>query len=562
MNRRHFIRTSGIAVTAACIPFSGFSFDTPQESQVMGLPGGVSAIIGGKETRLQSKDRLSWENGALKVKLSKTETSVAVEVQAPGVAIEEIRISWQVPSGGETVIMNDHWERTYADCAWESRTAETVLPWYYLEADHNKTYGCGVKTGSATFCSWRVNASGIQLVLDTRNGGNGTELGKRKLKAAEIVTIVSRDGETPFQTLKRFVRRMCDNPRLPKEPVYGINDWYYLYGDNSTEKILELTSFIAPLTEGLANRPFSVIDDGWFKTSPAGPEKKYTWAEDLNAPNSKFPDMKKLAADIKTAGMRPGLWTRPLAAPQSTPSNLRLPSISGKLRRFEDMPVLDPSIPENITKIKGYFKTYKDWGYEMIKFDFTSYDLFGRWGSTMVKEGAMTIPGWNMNDRSRTNAEIVLDLYKAIREASGNMYIISCNTFSHLCAGLFEVNRIGDDTSGEEWDRTRQYGVNTLAFRGVHHDVFYAADADCVGITSKIPWEKTKKWLELVAYSGTPLFVSPQPEAIGEEQKQVLREAFKAAASPMPLGEPLDWMDNKMPNRWKLNGKLRSFNWE
>ena len=118
------------------------------------------------------------------------------------------------------------------------------------------------------------------------------------------------------------------------------------------------------------------------------------------------------------------------------------------------------------------------------------------------------------------------------------MYLIGCNTFSHLSAGIFELNRIGDDTSGNEWSRTLKMGVNTLGFRLPQHNTFYAADGDCVGLTTRIPWEKNKQWLRLLAESSAPLFISAQPEALGEEQKQYIREAFKAAAKVQPLAEP------------------------
>src|SRR5205823_11246671 len=113
-------------------------------------------------------------------------------------------------------------------------------------------------------------------------------------------------------------------------------------------------------------------------------------------------------------------------------------------------------------------------------------------------------------------AEIILDMYQAIREAAGPMYLIGCNTVSHLSAGLFELYRIGDDTSGEEWDRTRKMGVNTMGFRLVQHNTFYAADGDCVGLTPKVPWAKNEQWLRLLAESGAPLFISAQREAVGE----------------------------------------------
>jgi alpha-galactosidase len=141
------------------------------------------------------------------------------------------------------------------------------------------------------------------------------------------------------------------------------------------------------------------------------------------------------------------------------------------------------------------------------------------------------------------------------------MYIIACNTFSHLCAGLFEINRIGDDTSGEEWARTRKMGVNTLAFRGLTHNLFYAADGDCVGLTKKVDWSKNKQWMELLAKSGTPLFISAQPEAVGEPQKQTIRECLALASQELPVGEPLDWLESPTPSKWKLNGKVEEFNW-
>jgi alpha-galactosidase len=280
----------------------------------------------------------------------------------------------------------------------------------------------------------------------------------------------------------------------------------------------------------------------------------------MSTPDSNFGDMGKLAEKIRTIGMRPGIWTRPLCASAKDPEKLLLPSIKG--RNSTDQPILDPTIPENLERVNRYFKLYNEWTYEMVKFDFTTYDIFGKWGFEMIADKRLTEPGWTMNDRSKTNAEIVLVLYKTIREAAGDTNIIGCNTFSHLSAGLFELNRIGDDTSGHEWARTRKMGVNTLAFRGAQQGTFYAADGDCVGITPKVPWKKNRQWMELVARSGTPLFISAQPEATGPEQKSFIRECFALASRNLPVGEPLDWMENAFPEKWKLNGETVIFNWD
>lgn len=85
-----------------------------------------------------------------------------------------------------------------------------------------------------------------------------------------------------------------------------------------------------------------------------------------------------------------------------------LPLIKG---REENKLVLDPTIPENLERVKSYFNLYNQWNYDLVKFDFTSYDIFGRWGFDMIKEGIITEPNWSMSDSSKTNAEIVLSLY-------------------------------------------------------------------------------------------------------------------------------------------------------
>ena len=123
------------------------------------------------------------------------------------------------------------------------------------------------------------------------------------------------------------------------------------------------------------------------------------------------------------------------------------------------------------------------------------------------------------------------------------------------------LERKGMQSQTEEWARTKKMGVNTLAFRGVHHGTFYAADGDCVGLTTKVPWEKNRQWMELVAKSGTPLFISAQPDAMGAEQKKSIKECFRLASQQLPVGEPLDWMDNPFPEKWKLNGNVETFDW-
>jgi alpha-galactosidase len=222
--------------------------------------------------------------------------------------------------------------------------------------------------------------------------------------------------------------------------------------------------------------------------------------------------------------------------------------------------VLDPTIPEVQHKISQDIGRIHDWGYALIKHDYSTFDIMGRWGFQMGT--SLTRDGWAFaSGTDCTTAEVIRALYATIRVAAGDSLVIGCNTVNHLAAGQFEICRIGDDTSGTEWARTRKMGVNSLAFRGAQHGAFYAADADCVGVTKDIPWAMNRQWLELLSRSGTTTFVSLAPDAMGAAQREDLKRALAAAARPQPLGEPMDWQRRVYPEHWELAGGKRDFDW-
>jgi alpha-galactosidase len=340
---------------------------------------------------------------------------------------------------------------------------------------------------------------------------------------------------------------MCANPRLPHQPVFGSNDWYWAYGKNSADTVLADAHHIVELSPADGNRPFVVIDDGWQPVRGKDKVGVGTW----DRGNEKFPDMQGLAADVVRAGGRPGIWIRPLQAPADAPETWRL---------SRDRAFLDPTIPDALHKLTDDVARLRQWGFELIKHDYTTFDIFGRWGFQMGS--ALTKDGWTFaSGPTRTTAEVIDELYGAIRRAAGDALIIGCNTVSHLSAGHFEICRVGDDTSGTEWSRTRKMGVNTLAFRGAQHGAFYVADADCVGVTNAVPWTSTRQWLDLLARSGTMLFVSLAPDALGVEQRRDLKEALALASTSQPLAEPLDWQRTVYPSRWRLMGRERTYDW-
>jgi alpha-galactosidase len=518
-------------------------------------PDKVSIRSEGKWFALKGKaDR--WSDQDMEIRFLQREDGLTVFVQSPTRALEFMRCSWDKVFANSLKSLNDHWERSYGDLSWQSIELKRRSPWYTLISDGTKTQAFGVKTAGATIASWTVGPGSLELLLDTHSGGDGVLLGDRKLEAAHILATENQVGENPFETDIRFCKMMCPHPKLPSQPVYGINDWYFAYGNNSRELILQTTGTMAALAQNPSNPPFSVIDMGW-SVKPEKSIHEFCWGDDFTRGNDKFGDMSQVASGIKKLGMRPGLWTRPLLA-----NGRDNPSALIALRSDQTDPkerYLDPTVPENLVGIGNTIRLYKNWGYQLVKHDYTSYDLFGRWGFQMNEH--MTVPGWHFNDRSKTNAEIMLELYQTIRQAAGDMLLMGCNTFSHLSAGIFDINRIGDDTSGKEWARTLKMGVNTLGFRLPQHNTFYAADGDCVGLTTKIPWKENQQWLNLLAQSSAPLFISAEPEALGSVQKTAIQKAFSQAAAIQSLAEPMDWMTNPRPSVWKLNGHINHFDW-
>jgi alpha-galactosidase len=348
---------------------------------------------------------------------------------------------------------------------------------------------------------------------------------------------------------------MCPKPRLPKQPVYGFNDWYCSYGHDTAEGFLKNTAYVVSLAPKGGNRSFAVVDDGWqmaqdkADTHGAGP-----W----NRTNPKFSPtltMPQFVQRVCALGARPGVWVRPLQASPDQPQSWRL---------SRDHRALDPSVPEVRAYVRQLMHRMRGWGFELIKHDYTTEEIAGRWGFQM--KGEMIADGWGFADRSRTAAEIVRHLYLDIRESAGkDTLIIGCNTIGHLAAGIFELQRIGDDTSGQDWARTRKMGVNCVAFRAPQHGTFFAVDGDCAGQTKpdSVPWEKNRQWLELLAHSGTPLFVSFPKDTVRpeQEQEQALRAALSEASRRQPIGEPLDWLETRTPARWRVAGQDVMFSW-
>ena len=487
-----------------------------------------------------------WENDDynlddINVKLNQDNEHLAIFLTAQTSKVKWIKLRWNNLSWDKSVrFLGDAWERGYGDMEWKGMNPNRFMPWYFCAKSEVKSVCYGVKVRPSAMCFWQVDSLGMTLFLDVRCGGSGVNLKGRVIKLADVIACEMRDC-TSFEAMQEFCGQMCEDPILPKYPVYGSNNWYYAYGKSSESEILADCDYILNLTKDIENKPYMVIDDCWQEHHRLNEYNGGPWTKG----NEKFPDMKALAKKLVQKGVRPGIWVRLLLNEDENIKNEW---------RLSHNNCIDPTNPEALNYIKEDIKRICNWGYTLIKHDFSTFDLFGKWGFQMSP--LVTDDGWHFYDDSLTSAEVVKLLYKAILDASveasnGETLILGCNTIGHLGAGYMHINRTGDDTSGVIWERTRFMGVNTLAFRLPQHGKFYEIDADCVGIDGGISWSMNKQWADVLAKSGTPLFISVRPNILNETEKQELHEILKVASKQEHHVIPVDWEETTCPEHWQ-----------
>jgi alpha-galactosidase len=410
MNRRTFcsrLVVSSTALTLGLVPAAGADEVEPGRRQhgrattpsggILRPPDIVTVFLEkDRQVPLTQTTAGVWQADGFEVRTGVASGRIAVSLFAPKSAVVRLRLRWHVSLGHVKLFLGDHWERSYADLEWRGEVPNRPMPWYFLAHSGERTDGYGVLTGARGFCFWNADRAGISLWADVRSGGVGVQLGERVLPVCEVSFRQGAPGESPFIAAREFCRTMCARPRMPATPVFGTNDWYYHYGDSHPDRLLETTRLVVSVSPDGPNRPWSVIDDGW---SPGGDESGM-W----DRGNERFGDMAAFSQKIADTGARPGIWFRPLLAAAKRPDSLRL----GRNRRC-----LDPSLPDVLAIVDRDTRRLREWGYGLIKHDYSSFDILGRWGFSMG--ATLTDDSWRFADSSRTTAEIVTGLPGATR---------------------------------------------------------------------------------------------------------------------------------------------------
>ena len=451
-------------------------------------------------------------------------------------------------------VYGDEWERSgeNAFLEWRSVMASRALPWFcYLKGD-DVTACYGVKTSPDCFAFWQVDTRGITLFLNLMSGKRGTDL-KEPLLACEVVELIGNEGEDSYDVAKRFSRVMCDSPTIPKEPIFGVNNWYWAYGKISHESVMEETDQLMRMCDGTRHRPYMILDDGWQLNRSYG---KNTYIGGPWLPNERFGDMAKTADAIHAKGAKAGIWFRPLLTRGDFPADAEYAFGSGGN-------LLDASHPFTLEKVERDAATIRSWGFDLIKHDFTTIDITGKnpFASTnatkelCVREGTFV-------DNTKTTATVIKNLYKAIQRGAGDADVIGCNTISHLTAGIHTAYRVGNDTSGRSFEWTRRNGVNSV-MRLPLNDVFYNVDPDCAAFTARVDAELNLDFLEMCAITGMTALASVTPGILNEKQMARINEIYKIADQNTLRYKIANYDKNSNPELFvsEDGSKTRKFNW-
>lgn len=489
------------------------------------------------------------------VQLNPTTDGLQVTLLPSAKPIKAFQLCWDFDASAYTKILCDCWGVADGNLGWFALKPVHPAQWYFTLFGANGCFSVGVKTGCNSFCSWQIEADKITLTCDVRNGGGGVHL-TEPLDCCTVISATTQENESPQQHVKRFCRMMCDKPNVASFPIYGFNTWYYTYGAITRASVLkdaELCSLLASGRVEGAPLPYMVIDDGYTGNRTAafngGPYP----------PNEDFGDMKVVADEIYERGCTPGIWVRPLLInPQLCPQ-LTEDCFSQNQQFSKDgfSKILDPTTTGAKEYIYRLINGMATSGYGLIKYDFTACDFMG---DDFLKT-SLTFEGWHLQDKTKTNAQILKDLYRLIEDAAAGSLVLSCNTYNHLVAGIHPLTRSGCDTSGEHWWLTKRNGINALVYRLAQNGTFFTTDADCAAFTEKVPIDKNMQFADLIARCNSALFVSAAPGVLTTAQIDQLMEIFRIASSSPAEAEFLDWMDQRTPERFMWNGKELRYDW-
>lgn len=255
--------------------------------------------------------------------------------------------------------------------------------------------------------------------------------------------------------------------------------WYYFYGENTADDVLDNLRAIAhyrlPLDVILLDDGYQTAIGDWFSIHP-----------------DKFPEgLEPVAGAVRAAGHRLGIWTAPFGA--AAVSQLFAAHPDWMVRDEQGNPVLgwvhwgvpcyalDTTHPEVLAWLEETFRRMRrEWGATFFKIDF----LF-----------AAARPG-RRYDPTATRAQALRRGVEAIRAGIGNdAFLLGCGAPLGPCIGRVDGMRIGTDVD-PNWHPIFRYDLSAVSTenalrnaitRAPFHNRLWLNDPDCLLVRQRGP---------------------------------------------------------------------------
>jgi hypothetical protein len=317
-------------------------------------------------------------------------------------------------------------------------------------------------------------------------------------------------------TLKVPFYRPLDKSHYPLPPS-GWCTWYYYYNRINADEVKRNTDWIAANLKDFGAQ-YVQIDDGW--QGLGGRDGGRDWSH-VNP--ERFPKgMADLAAYIKTAGLKPGLWLAPHG--QSNPEVVKNNPDTFLLRTngesasdtWEGRFLLDPTTPQAHQYFHDLFQQLAGWGYDYFKID----------GQPIVVDEYRARKQFMKNPSDDAPA-----LYRSTLEDIRNVigpdrYLLGCWGIPLEGAGIMNGSRTGGDIV-LGWGGFNVSLQATLHYYFMHNIVWYS-DPDVVVVRSPLTLDQARVWATLQGLTGQALMSSDRLMDLSPERVELLKRIYPA----------------------------------
>ncbi|GIW19630.1 glycoside hydrolase family 36 protein [Tepidiforma sp.] len=379
--------------------------------------------------------------------------------------------------------------------------------------------------------------TGIALVYDV----DGLVLGPGE--SVQLPPVALREGRDPLELIERYADDVAARmgARVPERVPTGWCSWYYFYDRVSEADVL------ANLEEMVRERhPAEVvqIDDGY--QSHTG---------DWLTPNAKFPSgMAALAARIREAGYRPGLWLAPFVLNEHSAALRDHPEMVLRTPGGETVfvqtwlgrcAVLDCTHPEAEAWLRNVIRTVvRDWGYSYLKLDACSY----------AARPASTVRYYRPGTTALANLRRGLEIIR--EEAGDDTFLLGCTCHFGPAIGLVDAMRVGPDVK-ETWaagpNPSVRHAMRLTLQRNWMHRRWWVNDPDCL-IVRDTDTELTEAEVRFlatgIALSGGMVVASDDLPKLPPARREMALALFPPAGV---AARPVEPGDGPAPRAWRAD---------